>query len=104
MALASRTMSRMGSGASQRMSTRIDPDARRRRVTALVNAASLARENPAVHVVEDAHWIDAVSESMLADFLTVIPQTPSLVIVTYRPEYEGALTRVHVAQTVALAP
>jgi predicted ATPase len=86
------------------MSTRIDPDARRLRVTALVNAASLARESPAVHVVEDAHWIDAVSESMLADFLSVIPQTPSLVIVTYRPEYEGALTRVHVAQTVALAP
>ncbi len=82
----------------------IDPDARRRRVTALVNAASLARETPAVHVVEDAHWIDAVSESMLADFLTVIPQTPSLVLVTYRPEYAGALTRVHGAQTVALAP
>ena len=83
---------------------RIDPDARRRRVTALVNAASLARESPAVHVVEDAHWIDAVSESMLADFLTVIPQTPSLVIVTYRPEYEGALARGHGAQTIALAP
>ena len=36
----------------------IDPDARRRRLTALVNAASLARETPAVYVVEDAHWID----------------------------------------------
>ena len=31
---------------------------------------------------------------MLADFLTVIPQTPSMVLVTYRPEYEGALTRM----------
>ena len=82
----------------------IDPDARRRRLTALVNAASLARETPAVYVVEDAHWIDEVSESMLADFLTVIPQTPSLVLVTYRPEYEGALTRVAGAQTIALAP
>ncbi len=82
----------------------IDPDARRRRLTALVNAASLARETPAVYVVEDAHWIDAVSESMLADFLTVIPQTPSLVLVTYRPEYEGALTRVHGTQTIALEP
>ena len=71
------------------------PDARRRRLTALVNAASLARETPAVYVVEDAHWIDEVSESMLADFFTVIPQTPSLVLVTYRPEYRGALTRVH---------
>ena len=78
---------------------RIDPDARRRRLTALVNAASLARETPAVYVIEDAHWIDEVSESMLADFLTVIPQTPSLVLVTYRPEYGGALTRVHGAQT-----
>ena len=82
----------------------IDPDARRRRLTALVNTASLARETPAVFVIEDAHWIDEVSESMLAGFLTVIPQTPSLVLVTYRPEYQGVLTRVHGAQTIALGP
>jgi class 3 adenylate cyclase len=82
----------------------IDPDARRRRLTALVNATSLARETPAIYVVEDAHWIDEVSESMLAEFLTVIPQTPSLVLVTYRPEYHGALTQVAGAHTVALAP
>jgi class 3 adenylate cyclase len=83
---------------------KIDPDARRRRLTALVNAASLARETPAVYVAEDVHWIDDVSESMLADFFTVIPQTPSLVLVTYRPEYEGALAQVHGAQAIALAP
>ena len=83
---------------------KIDPDARRRRLTALVNAASLARETPAVYVIEDAHWIDEVSESMLADFLTVIPQTPSLVLATCRPEYGGALARVRGAQTIALAP
>ena len=82
----------------------IDPDARRRRLTALVNAASLSRESPAVYIVEDAHWIDEVSESMLAEFLTVIPQTPLLVLATYRPEYQGALTRVPGAQTIALAP
>src|SRR5271167_3037440 len=82
----------------------IDPDARRRRLTALLNAASLARVTPAVYVVEDAHWIDEVSESMLAEFLTVIPQTPSLVLVTYRPEYRGPLTQLPGAQTVALAP
>ncbi len=54
----------------------IDPDARRRRLTALVNATTLARTDPALFIIEDAHWIDAVSESMLADFLTVIPRTP----------------------------
>jgi class 3 adenylate cyclase len=83
---------------------KIDPDARRRRLTVLVNAMSLARTEPAVFVIEDAHWIDEVSESMLAEFLTVVPQTPSLVLVTYRPEYRGALTRVTGAQTIALAP
>jgi class 3 adenylate cyclase len=83
---------------------RIAPDARRRRLMALVNAASLARTEPAVFVIEDTHWIDEVSESMLAGFATVIPQTPSLVLVTFRPEYRGALTRVTAAHTVALAP
>jgi class 3 adenylate cyclase len=82
----------------------IDPDARRRRLTALVNAASLARAEPALYVIEDAHWIDEVSESMLADFFAVIPHTRSMVLITYRPECEGALTRVHGAQTIALAP
>ena len=83
---------------------KIDPDARRRRLTMLVNAASLARRAPAVFVIEDTHWIDEVSESLLADFFTVMLQTRSLVLVTYRPEYQGALTRVAGAQTVALAP
>ena len=82
----------------------IDPDARRRRLTALVNATTLARTEPALFIIEDAHWIDAVSESMLADFLTVIPRTPSMVLITSRPEYEGAFTRVHGAQTIALGP
>jgi hypothetical protein len=82
----------------------IDPDARRRRLTAMINAASLARTEPALYVIEDAHWIDAVSESMLADFLAVIPRTPSMVLITSRPEYAGALKGLHGSQTIALAP
>jgi hypothetical protein len=82
----------------------IDPDVRRRRLTALVNATTLARAEPALFVIEDAHWIDAVSESMLADFLSVIPRTPSMVLITARPDYEGALTRVPGAPTIALGP
>jgi class 3 adenylate cyclase len=83
---------------------KIDPDARRRRLTALVNAATLARETPALYIIEDVHWIDEVSESLLADFITVISQTRSLVLVTYRPEYQGVLSRVAGAQIVALSP
>jgi hypothetical protein len=82
----------------------IDPDARRRRLTALINTTTLARTQPALHIVEDVHWIDAVSESMLADFLAVIPRTPSMVLITYRPEYEGVLTQIRGAHAIALAP
>ena len=46
-----------------------------------------------MYVIEDAHWIDEVSESMLADFLAVIPQTPSLVLHhATAPSTSGALT------------
>jgi class 3 adenylate cyclase len=83
---------------------KIDPDARRRRLTALVSAALLARQAPAVYVVEDVHWIDEVSESMVADFVAVIPQTHSLVLITYRPDYRGALSRIPGAQSITLAP
>ena len=82
----------------------IDPDARRRRLTSLINTASLARTTPTVYIIEDAHWIDDVSDSMLADFVAVIPHTPSLVVTTYRPEYHGKLTLLPRAQTIALAP
>ncbi|HTQ16922.1 ATP-binding protein [Mycobacterium sp.] len=83
---------------------KIDPEARRRRLTALINAAQLARPEPAVIVIEDVHWIDEISDSMLADFLAVIPQTHTMVLLTYRPEYDGPLQHVAGAQTIALAP
>ena len=82
----------------------VDAGARRRRLTALVNGASLTRQEPGIYVIEDAHWIDEVSESMLADFLAVVPQTHGVVLITYRPEYGGALARVSGAQTIALRP
>src|ERR1700749_1299422 len=82
----------------------IAPEARRGRLIALINRATLARSEPVLYIIEDAHWIDGVSESMLADFLTVIARTPTMVLVTSRLEYKGDLTRVAGEQTIALAP
>lgn len=83
---------------------RIDPDARRRRLIALINTVSLARTEPAMFIVEDAHWIDAVSETILADILAVISRTPAVVLITSRPEYAGELSRVPTSESIALAP
>lgn len=82
----------------------IAADARRRRLTALINTASSARAKPALFIIEDTHWIDPVSESLIADFVAVIPQTPSAVLITYRPEYRGALTDVRQTQGIVLGP
>jgi adenylate cyclase len=82
----------------------IAADARRRRLTALVKAGAVERREAAVYVIEDVHWIDEVSESMLSEFLAVVPQIPALTLITYRPEYQGALSRIPGAQTIALRP
>jgi adenylate cyclase len=82
----------------------IEPDARRRRLARLVSAVLLARVVPALYVIEDAHWIDKASESMFAEFLSVIPRIPAMVLITYRPEYRGVLTRTPGSHTIALAP
>ena len=82
----------------------VDPDARRRRLTALIDGALLARTQPVVYLIEDAHWIDEVSETMLADFLAVVPRTHSLVLITHRPEYRGRMVTAPDAQSISLAP
>ncbi|MET0452951.1 MAG: adenylate/guanylate cyclase domain-containing protein [Mycobacterium sp.] len=82
----------------------IDPDARRRRISALLSAAALARSAPTVYVLEDAHWIDQVSESMIAEFGAVIGRSRSLLLFTFRPEYDGLLNRLPSSQRIALAP
>ncbi|MFZ0835276.1 MAG: adenylate/guanylate cyclase domain-containing protein, partial [Mycobacterium sp.] len=82
----------------------VEADARKRRLTALINMATLGRTRTALYVIEDVHWIDEISESMLAAFLTVVPQSRAMVLLTYRPEYQGLLARVASAQAIALRP
>jgi len=94
----------LGIAAPETEAPNVEGDARRRRLTALVNATSMARTTPALYVIEDVHWIDEVSDSMLADFMAVIRQTRSMVLITYRPEYHGALATIPGAQTIALRP
>ncbi|MDV7174347.1 adenylate/guanylate cyclase domain-containing protein [Gordonia amicalis] len=80
----------------------IEPDAKRRRLTALINEESLARTEPSLTIIEDAQWIDEPSEWTLVELLEVVPRAPSLVLITARPEYDGALKRSTAARIVEL--
>ena len=82
----------------------VNPDARRRRLIELIKTISRARPGAAVYVVEDAQWIDDVSEKLLADFAAAVPRMRAMLLVAYRPQYSGALSRIPAAHLVTLRP
>lgn len=82
----------------------MDPDARRRRIARLINTFVRARSAPGVYVIEDVHWIDPVSEAMLAELVSVLRHTRAVVLVTHRPEYRGVLDLRAGVDMIALAP
>jgi class 3 adenylate cyclase len=94
----------LGIGAVGQDLAEITSEARQRRLARLVKAAIVARDTPALYVVEDAHWIDEVSETLIAEFVSVIPQARANMVVTYRPEYRGALTKLPNVHTISLRP
>ncbi|UQB93131.1 ATP-binding protein [Mycobacterium intracellulare] len=84
--------------------TDIDPDARRRRLLRLLTTYTLQRQEPAMYVIEDAQWIDDVSEAILADLIAVLRSTRSLVVITHRREYVGALATIAGLRSISLPP
>jgi class 3 adenylate cyclase len=83
---------------------RVPADARRRRLSHLVTSELAARRDPALLIIEDVHWIDEVSETMLTEVLAMVPRTPGIAAVTYRPEYRGSLHHFADAARFVLAP
>ena len=81
-----------------------DSNSRRCRLTALLKEASLARVRPALFIIEDVHWIDPVSESMVGGFVSALAQTRSMVLITSRPRPDGELDEVPDAQPIPLGP
>ena len=94
----------LGIGDTEATASDVDADARGRRLATLLNSALSARREPAVYLIEDAHWIDAVSDSMLAAFISAVAKAPVLVLITYRPEYRGALSAVADSTMISLMP
>jgi len=84
----------------------IDPEARRRRLLALIRrlVRAPAREQVTVRVVEDAHWIDPASDEFLANLVEATAGSRTLVVVTFRPEYTAAWMRRSWYRQLPLSP
>jgi adenylate cyclase len=81
----------------------VSVDGRRRRLVEVMSEAVLVQSARILFVLEDAHWIDAPSDEVLADFTDAVKATSSMFITTYRPEFDGAL-RQHADETIILQP
>lgn len=69
----------------------VSPAGRRRRLIEIMVQAVRTRSSRIVFALEDAHWIDEPSDDVLADFATNLDGTASMFVMTYRPEFRGAL-------------
>jgi adenylate cyclase len=65
------------------------PEVRQRRLLAIIKRIVVAcsRREPVVILLEDLHWFDGASETLIAGMAEAIPQTRTLMLVTCRPEY-----------------
>ncbi len=81
----------------------VSVDGRRRRLVEVMAQAVLARSTRTVFVLEDAHWIDAPSDDVLAEFAATLNVTTSMFVTSYRPEFHGALHQ-NSDQAITLQP
>jgi adenylate cyclase len=81
----------------------VSVDGRRRRLVEVMSQAVRAGSARMLFMLEDAHWIDAPSDEVLADFTAALKATSSMFVTTYRPEFHGALQH-HADETIALQP
>jgi class 3 adenylate cyclase/tetratricopeptide (TPR) repeat protein len=70
----------------------LDTEAGRHHLLAAVTRAvtTRSRDEAAVLVVEDLHWIDAASAAFLEQLVDAVVGTTTLLVATYRPEYKAA--------------
>jgi adenylate cyclase len=81
----------------------VSVDGRRHRLVEVMSNAVLAGSARILFVLEDAHWIDAPSDEVLADLTGALKTTSSMFVTTYRPEFRGAL-RQREDDTITLQP
>jgi class 3 adenylate cyclase/tetratricopeptide (TPR) repeat protein len=96
----------LGIADPQRPASRADPESRQRQMRALMARILAARSQaePVVLVVEDLHWVDGASERFVIDLAEAVRGTRTLLLVNFRPEFDGAWLEASHCRVIALAP
>ncbi len=84
----------------------LDPPQRRQRTLDACKRLILreSQEQPLLLVLEDLHWIDAETQTVLDSLVDSLPTARILLLVNYRPEYEHTWHRKTYYQQLRLDP
>lgn len=93
----------MGLGEAEVPAGTTSTDARRHTLVEITSSAIKARRRRSVFLVEDLHWVDPASDEFLAELAAMLESTDSLLVATFRPEYEGRLRETS-KTTIRLSP
>ena len=96
----------MGVADPERPAPNIDPEARQRQIVSTMKGVAQARAGRETSVVllEDLHWFDAASETYLEPLLDLPPESRSLIVLNFRPEYRSDWMQRSQYQQVPLLP
>jgi class 3 adenylate cyclase len=81
----------MGVPDPERPGAELEPEARERLLVEIVKRLTRARSErqPAVWLIEDLHWLDGASDAFVGHLVEAVPDTRSLLILNFRPEYRA---------------
>ncbi len=90
----------------ERPAERMDPEARQRRLLALLKRLARAQsaQQPILTVIEDLHWLDSASEAYLANHVEALQGTQSMALVNFRPDYHAQWMSRSYYRQIALSP
>lgn len=86
---------------------RIDPDAKQRQLLALLRQIVQGANGDAktiVTCIEDLHWLDPASAEFLEQWVDALAGSKNLLVVSFRPEYQGNWMHKPYYRGVSLAP
>jgi adenylate cyclase len=84
----------------------IGAEERRRRVAELLGrlVQGHGEAGPAVWLIDDLHWVDPESETLLGSLVEALGWTRNLLLVNHRPEYGPGWSRASYVSSLQLAP
>ncbi len=88
----------------ERPAPQSDPDVQQRLLVDVVARLLRRARQTVIILVEDLHWIDGGSEAFLAHWVEALAGTRSLLLLTFRPEYQARWMQKSYYHRISLLP